>query len=181
MSQQRRFTQSSSHCTGSLRSGVGRRSQRILQRAKLSGHVINKSNLSPSRPSSSKLPAKLQESKGPKLQTVSEKSASRYRSSPSPLTLASVASKVTPPIERMDNSTRRGIDLVSAALNAGIASSSDEILFAMWVRDLGLKKAEQKAAKFGLQCERPLRMLRTMMNGRGKNYRVKSAKRKRAR
>jgi len=49
----------------------------------------------------------------------------------------------------------------------------------MWARDLGLKKAIQKGAKFDLQHQQPLQALGAMMNEHDKSYSGQSAKRKR--
>ncbi len=57
--------------------------------------------------------------------------------------------------------------------------SADESFFLLCVRDFGFKQATFLAAKFELQCQRPSRELLAMMNGRGRNYSARSAKRKR--
>ena len=57
-----------------------------------------------------------------------------------------------------------------------LASSSDEIMFVTLVESEGLKVAIAIASMFHWQCQRPLRALRAMMNGRGKSYTKRCAK-----
>ena len=51
------------------------------------------------------------------------------------------------------------MDLAFNLMRAEIASSTDEILFAMFVEQNGLRQAIHLAAKYDLKCERPLRTL----------------------
>ena len=60
----------------------------------------------------------------------------------------------------------------------GVATSSDEIMFALVSEKFGLTTATRLAAKYGWKCHRPLRELRAMLNEQGKGYtkRVKMAR-----
>src|SRR5216684_184028 len=165
------------YCTRNSRSGKGGQSHKTLHRALFSGQVIDRSSLMPLL-NSSKLPANVQPNKGPKLQVI-RGSVSRYKSSVNPSNLKFVASNVIPPIDCTTNSTVSGTDLLRIAIKAGVASSTDSMLFFMWVRDLGITKAIQKATKFGLQFQQPLQALYAGLNVPGRNYSDKNAKRKR--
>jgi len=57
--------------------------------------------------------------------------------------------------------------------------SSPERIFLLLAKDLGLDRASFQAAISGWQVQRPLRALLAMTNESGKNYSVRSAKRKR--
>lgn len=164
------------HYEGKPNAAPGKRSQEILQLPPISsGHLIKRSSFRPS-PNSSNSPVKVQ-FRTRKLQVKS--GSSRNKSRDDEPTLTCVTSHLTPPTRPIAHSTSNGIDFVSAALNAGIAVSSEEILFFMWVRDLGLKAAIEKAAKFHLKFQRPSLESRANSNERGKNCSVQNAKRKR--
>ena len=49
-------------------------------------------------------------------------------------------------------------------------ASSDEIAFILTAERFGLEAATYLAAKFGWQCQRPLRALRAMVGERGRTY-----------
>jgi DUF1365 family protein len=54
--------------------------------------------------------------------------------------------------------------------NDKAVSTSQEIIFLLCARAFGISEANSLAAKFHWKCQRPLRALRTMVDGQGRSY-----------
>ncbi len=63
-----------------------------------------------------------------------------------------------------------GVLLLLQLLKKGIASSSDEIMFALTARQFGYMAAACPATRLYWKCQRPLPAFRAAMNKPGKDY-----------
>ena len=145
----------------------------MKRRARLSGHSTDSSNFAPLE-CSIKLPS-----------NVHAYIDVRISSMPSPEnvqlkgeTSKAVTAKDSVPTNCTASLASNG-DIFTHCLSLGIAESADEMLFVMWVKQLGLPEATKKAAKFRLQHQRPLQALREVLSESGRSCNAQNAKRKR--
>ncbi len=77
-----------------------------------------------------------------------------------------------------ESSTKCNCALILRHASSIQNATPQEISFMHMASFMGLSAAKTLASKLHWQCQRPLRVLRAMMNERGRNYSARSAKRK---